>query len=119
LITGDVIGAALLSLVFIAVSLWRSSSLLIAMHGRDRVRALAPYGRLFALSPSKAPPRRRYLVSDALMMLAYPLGFAFVSMAAASLVFLGAAAVMTAVSVAALRTDRELRQATQVSPLDR
>lgn len=54
-----------------------------------------------------------------MLMPIFPLGFAFVSMPAAALVFLGAAAVIVAVFVAALWTDRELRRATEVSPLDR
>jgi hypothetical protein len=118
-ITGDVISAAVLSMGFVAVSFWRASSLLIAMHGKAQVRSAAPFGRLFGWSPSKAVPGRRYLVSIALLMPIFPLGFAFVSMPAAARVFLGAAAVIAAVFVAALWTDREIRRATEVSPLDR
>ena len=83
------------------------------------MRALAPLGRLFALSLSKAPPGRRYLVSIAITMLVFPFGFAFVSMPAASLVFHGAAAVIAAVFAAALWIERELSRATEVSALDR
>ena len=101
------------------VSVWRTSSILIALHGQARVRSAAPFGRLFGWSRSKAPSRRGYLVSMGLLTPIFPLGFAFVSMPTAALVFVGAAAVMASAFVAALWTDRELRRAREVSRLGR
>lgn len=93
----------------VAVQIWRLSSLLIALHGRDRVARASPFGRLLAVSRSQAPRNRRALLASALILPVFPLGFAFVNQDLAALICLVAAAVCCAVSLVALAIDRTLR----------
>jgi hypothetical protein len=107
--TGEIVLAALWSLSILAVQVWRMSSLLIALHGRERVENHS-LGRLWSISPSKAPARRDYLVNVAAVFPLFPLGFAGVSIGTAQLIALAGAALSFLVSILSIAADGDLRE---------
>jgi hypothetical protein len=108
--TGEIVLAAAWSVSVLAVQVWRLSSLMIALHGRERVARTARLGWLWSMSPSNAPAQRRYLVSAAAMLPIFPLGFVSVSISVAQLIAFAGTCLSFLVSILSLAADGDLRE---------
>jgi hypothetical protein len=107
--TGEIVLAVGWSMFFLAIQVWRLSSLMIALHGRERART-AQLGWLWSLSRSKAPARRRYLISGAAVMPLFPLVFVGFTTGIAQLISMAGAALSVLVSILSLAADGDLRE---------
>ncbi len=107
--TGEIVLAAAWCVSVLAVQVWRLSSLMIALHGRERVARTRRLGWLWSLSPSKAPAQRKYLVSAAATFPIFPLGFAFVGIGTAQFIAFAGTALSFLVSILSLAADGDLR----------
>jgi hypothetical protein len=107
---GDIVLAAAWCVSVLAVQVWRLSSLMIALHGRERVARTGRLGWLWSLSPSKAPARRNYLVNTAAVFPLFPLGFVGVSIGTAQLLAEAGTLLSFLVSILSLAADGDLRE---------
>ena len=108
--TGDIVLAAAWSVSVLAVQVWRLSSYMIALHGREHVARTARLGWLWSMSPSKAPAHRRYYVNTAAVFPLFPLGFVGVSIGTAQLIAEAGTALSFLVSILSLAADGDLRE---------
>ena len=107
---GEIVLAAAWSVSILAVQVWRLSSLMIALHGRERVARTARLGWLWSMSPSKAPARRNYLVNTAAVFPLFPLGFVGVSIGTAQLIAEAGTVLSFLTSILSLAADGDLRE---------
>jgi hypothetical protein len=108
--TGETVLVAAWSVSVLAVQVLRLSSLLIALHGRERVARTARLGWLWSKSPFTPPARRNNLVNSAAVLPIFPLGMASVSIGTAQLIAEGGTALSFLVSIFFLVADGELRE---------
>jgi hypothetical protein len=108
--TGEIVLAAAWSVSVLAFQVWRLSSYMIALHGREHVARTARLGWLWSMASSNAPARRTYYVSVAALTPLFLLGFAGVSTGTAQLIAIAGTALSFLVSIVSLAADGDLRE---------
>ena len=105
----DVALAVAIGTLLPTVSLWRTSGLLIALHGRERVATASPIGGFFTVLKPTAPRNRTALYAFAVVAPVNPLIFALFSDGLASALLWVATFVTLGLSVLAIGVDLSLR----------
>ena len=109
---GSLESALLLSLAFIVIAIWQTSTTLIALHGKEAVAQISPIGWLFSTSRSRGRPSRRALRWNALVFALVPLALGLVMPPPAQIVLVVAALACGVISLSGGWVDEQIRSQT-------